>query len=390
VASFWAPKPINEDLTIAPRSLKDAVVLPFVDFIDRKKKAGGAAILMFILTYKLGDYMVKSVAKLFLKDIGFSTTDIASTGSIGIIAAIIGAICGGLIMLKIGMNRSLWIAAIGLSIGILPYEILAQIHQPDLNLLLLAVSVESFAAGLEAAVFVAFLTSLCKPRFSATQFALFSSFMLAGRSLIIGPMGGIYQSLGSVSFFWISILAAIPSLMLLLYVAPLNIKSLINSGLKAKANNDLNSAIDYFSHAIDLSSRNSIAYKERGLIGAELGHKFSDRGSSYSARMASLDYYQDAIDYYRSAIEDCDKASEINPTTNDVSEDLIKILQGTNETLDRTIELDNSNANTYAMRAKIRNRLGDLPGAISDLQLAIQLDPRQPEFAQTLARIQSS
>jgi MFS transporter, PAT family, beta-lactamase induction signal transducer AmpG len=421
VVSLWAPKPTNEERNIAPASLKDAVVLPFEDFIDRKKIAGGAAILMFILTYKLGDYMVKSVAKLFLKDIGFSATDIGNTGSIGILAAMLGAIFGGFIMLKIGMNRSLWIAAIGLSIGILPYELLAQIAQPNINLLLFAVSGESFAAGLEASVFIAFMMSLCNPRFSATQFALFSSFMLAGRSLIIGPMGGIYQGLGGGNFFWISIFAAVPSLLLLLYVAPLNIKKLLVSGSQAKENNDLNTAIDRFSHAIDLDARNGIALTERSLLRAELGKKISDCGASYpeDILVKKIDCYQDAIGYYQGAVEDCNRAIEIDRTNNYLSEKLIKIQQGAIENLDlaieiapnpnpnlyhdralinlnlgdlqsaiadsdRAIELDDKNAKSYLIRGKIRERLGDRAGATADLDRSIKLDPKQPDFDRDL------
>jgi MFS transporter, PAT family, beta-lactamase induction signal transducer AmpG len=421
VVSLWAPKPTNEERNTAPTSLRDAVVLPFEDFIDRKKNAGGTLILMFILTYKLGDYMVKSVAKLFLKDIGFSATDIGNTGSIGILAAMLGAIFGGFIMLKVGMNRSLWIAAIVLSIGILPYELLAQIAQPNINLLLFAVSGESFAAGLEASVFVAFMMSLCNPRFSATQFALFSSFMLAGRSLIVGPMGGIYQGLGGSNFFWISIFAAVPSLLLLLYVAPLNIKKLLVSGSHAKENNDLNTAIDRFSHAIDLDTRNGIALTERSLLRAELGKKISDRGASYPEDISAkkIDCYQDAISYYQGAIEDCHRAIEIDTTTNHLSEELIKIQQGAKENLDRAIEitpnpkpnlyndratinfnlgdlqialadsdrsidLDDKNAKSYLIRGKIRERLGDRVGATADLDRSIELDPKQPDLDRDL------
>jgi MFS transporter, PAT family, beta-lactamase induction signal transducer AmpG len=392
VVSLWAPKPTNEERNIAPASLKDAVVLPFEDFIGRKKIAGGTAILMFILTYKLGDYMVKSVAKLFLKDIGFSATDIGNTGSIGIIAAMLGAIFGGLIMLKIGMNRSLWIAAIGLSIGILPYELLSQIERPNINLLLFAVSGESFAAGLEASVFVAFMMSLCNSRFSATQFALFSSFMLAGRSLIIGPMGGIYQGLGGSNFFWISILAAVPSLLLLLYVAPLNIKKLLVSGSKAKENNDLNTAIDRFSHAIDLDPRNDLALTERSLLRAELGKKISDRGASYPEDVSTkkIDCYQDAIGYYQGAIEDCNRAIDIKATTYHLREELIKIQQGALENLNRAIDISDRaieispkhkpNPNLYNDRATINLNLGDLQSAIADSDRAIELDNTSAEF----------
>jgi tetratricopeptide (TPR) repeat protein len=392
-ASIWAPKPENEERNIAPVSLKDAVVLPFEDFIDRKKVAGGIAILIFILSYKLGDYMVKSVAKIFLKDIGFSSTDIGNTGSIGIVAAIIGAMFGGFMVLKIGMNRSLWLAAIGLSIGILPYEILAQVGQPNINLLLFSVTAESFFAGLEATVFVAFMTTLCNPRFSATQNALFSSFMLAGRSFIVGPMGGIYKNFGQQNFFWISMLAAIPSLLLLLYVAPLNGTKALADGLKAKESNNLNGSIDFFSHAIDLNSKNDEGWKERGSTRAELAKKNSDRGLSYAGDMPSkkLDYYQDAIGYYQGAIDDYHQAIEINPTNN-LTEELIEIQQGAVANLDLAIstldlnldparerEINNSKANLYANRAVIKLDLGDLDAALLDSDRSIKLDNKNPQ-----------
>jgi tetratricopeptide (TPR) repeat protein len=290
------------------------------------------------------------------------------------------------------MNRSLWIAAIGLSIGILPYELLSQIDRPNINLLLFAVSGESFAAGLEASVFVAFMMSLCNSRFSATQFALFSSFMLAGRSLIIGPMGGIYQGLGGSNFFWISILAAVPSLLLLLYVAPLNIKKLLVSGSKAKENNDLNTAIDRFSHAIDLDPRNDLALTERSLLRAELGKKISDRGASYPEDVSTkkIDCYQDAIGYYQGAIEDCNRAIDIKATTYHLREELIKIQQGALENLNRAIDISDRaieispkhkpNPNLYNDRAAINLNLGDLQSAIADSDRAIELDNTSAEF----------
>jgi MFS transporter, PAT family, beta-lactamase induction signal transducer AmpG len=444
-ASLWAPKPEQEDPNIAPTSLKDAVVLPFKDFIKRKEKVGGAVILAFILTYKLGDYMVKSVAKIFLKDIGFTATDIGNTGSIGIIAAIVGAIVGGFIILKIGMNRSLWIAAIGLSIGILPYELLTQVNQPNINLLLLAVIGESFFAGLEAAVFVAFMTTLCNPRFSATQFALFSSFMLAGRSFIVGPMGGIYQTLGHQIFFWISILAAIPSLFLLIYVAPLNIKNVLKSGFLAKKKNNLHGAIDFFGHAIDLEPDNYIAHRERGFARAEIAKGISDLGfrRSQDTQSNKMNYYKDAIGYYQGAIDDCNRSIELRTTTDDLDREIITIQENAVENLDRAIklvdpspdldnknlvdpslnldkenaglyyndralikmnlgnfksaisdsnraiELDNKNPEFYMMRGTIRDRIADNQGAIADLKNAIKLDPKNTEFISMLDRLQS-
>jgi MFS transporter, PAT family, beta-lactamase induction signal transducer AmpG len=213
IASLFAPQPTDEN--IAPASMADAIVLPFKDFFQRKTVSGGLAILLYILVYKLGDYMVKSVSKLFFKDVGFSVTDIGNIGAMGLIAAIVGSLAGAWLMSKVSMNRALWLSIILLAVGTLPYVLLAQINQPDTRLLLLAVNAESFFAGLEALVFVAFMQRLCNQQFSATQFALFSSFMLAGRSFIS-------KSLGWTNFFWLSILAAIPGLILMTYIAPWN------------------------------------------------------------------------------------------------------------------------------------------------------------------------
>jgi MFS transporter, PAT family, beta-lactamase induction signal transducer AmpG len=220
IASLLAPQPIDEN--VAPASLRDAVVLPFKDFFQRKTVLGGLAILLYIVVYKLGDYMVKSVAKLFFKDIGFSVTDIGNIGAIGLIAAIVGALAGAWLLSKVSMNRALWLSIILLAVGTLPYVLLAQINQPDTRLLLLAINTESFFAGLEALVFVQFIQRLCNQQFTATQMALFTSFMLAGRSFVTGPMGGVAKSLGWTNFFWLSIFAAVPGLILMTYVAPWN------------------------------------------------------------------------------------------------------------------------------------------------------------------------
>jgi MFS transporter, PAT family, beta-lactamase induction signal transducer AmpG len=315
-ASLWAPTPPADVTTEQPKSLKDAVVKPVRDFLERKGVGGGATILLFILTYKLGDYMVKAVSKLFLKDLGFSATDIASTGAVGIIAAIFGALAGGMMMLRVGMNRSLWLASVGLSIGILPYVLLAQHSQPDLSWLTLVVVCESVAAGLEAAVFVAFMMSLCNKRFSATQFALFSSFMLAGKSLIVTPMGGFYQSLGGRGFFWLSVLAAIPSLLLLLYVAPLNVKQSMKTG-KSRTSSQPYAAITAFSHAIDLQPKNAEAYWHRGLVRAILGSESFDRNQVLSGSL-QIDRLQAAMLHYSNAIADLKQSLHLQHDSNPI------------------------------------------------------------------------
>jgi MFS transporter, PAT family, beta-lactamase induction signal transducer AmpG len=227
--SLWAPQPVNENR--APASLIDAVVLPFKDFFQRKGVPQGLLILLFIVVYKVGDYMVKSVSPTFLIKVAhYSQTEIGTIqGGIGILATIVGALFGGSVLSKIGLNRSLWLSSILLAIGILPYVALAQAtnglaanQTPGNLLLLLAINTEFFFAGMEATVFVAFLMELCNQQFSATQYALFSSLMLLGKSYVTAPMGAIATNVGWPIFFLLSALSAIPGLLLLNFIAPWN------------------------------------------------------------------------------------------------------------------------------------------------------------------------
>lgn len=228
ITTLWAPQPIADEQT--PASLTDAVILPFRDFFQRRGVVTGLLTLVLIVIYKVGDYMVKGVSTPFLLEIHFTQTQIGwIQGGWGIVATICGAFVGGVIVNKIGINRSLWIAIGLLSIGIIPYWLLAQAagltpvgQSPGEGLLLLAINSEYFFAGIEVAAFMAFLMSLCNRQFSATQYALFTSLMLSGKSLIVAPMGGIAKQVGWSNFFLLSILAAIPGLILLVFLAPWN------------------------------------------------------------------------------------------------------------------------------------------------------------------------
>ncbi len=230
ITTLWAPQPIAAEVT--PPSLVAAVVLPFKDFFARRGVLNGVLLLILIVIYKVGDYMVKGVSTPFLLEIHFTQTQIGLIqGGWGIAATIVGALVGGVILSKIGINRSLWIAVGLLSLGIIPYWLLAQSAQslaagqsPSEVLLLLAINSEYFFAGMEAAAFTAFLMSLCNRQFSATQYALFTSLMLSGKSFIVAPMGGIAKQIGWSNFFLLSIFAAIPGLLLLFFLAPWNAK----------------------------------------------------------------------------------------------------------------------------------------------------------------------
>ena len=218
--SILAPEPPREQ---PPRSLRDAVVLPFVDFIERNGLKKALLILLFITIYKLGDAMVKNLSTPFLLDQGlhFSQNDLALPGTLSIIAAIVGALAGGAIMAKIGVNRSLWIFAIIQAAGNLMYFALALVGKNFL-LMLAAINVENFCSGLESAAFVAFLMSLCNQRFSATQYSVLSSLVAFSRDILVAPAGLWVQAIGWPAFFLLTAVLALPGLVLLPFFAPWN------------------------------------------------------------------------------------------------------------------------------------------------------------------------
>lgn len=235
IATLLAPQPIAQEST--PPSLLAAIVLPFQDFFQRRGIVNGILVLLLIVIYKIGDYMVKGVATPFLLEIHFTQTQIGTIqGGLGIVATILGAFVGAIVLNKIGINRALWVSIGLLSIGIIPYWLLAQSVQlapvgqsPSEALLILAINSEYFFAGMEATAFIAFLMSLCNRQFSATQYALFTSLMLSGKSFIVAPMGSIAKQIGWSNFFLLSILAAVPGLILLTFLAPWNSKAEKNS-----------------------------------------------------------------------------------------------------------------------------------------------------------------
>jgi len=217
ITPFWAPE--AEDSIKPPANLIDSVILPFQDFFHRYGNKG-AYILVFILLYKLGDSLAAVVSLPFLLKTGFSQTAIADIrNGLGLIATIVGTLTGGAILSKIGVNRSLWIFGGLQAISNLGYLILALSGQ-NYPLMILTVNIENFCAGLGTAAFVGFLMSLCNPSFSATQYALLSSLMAVSRDLVVSPAGELAKATNWPTFFLISILVAIPGLLLLPYFAP--------------------------------------------------------------------------------------------------------------------------------------------------------------------------
>jgi PAT family beta-lactamase induction signal transducer AmpG len=228
VASLFAPEP--EHQAAPPPTLSEAVVQPLLDFFQRLGRLRGILILGFIVLYKFGDSLLGNMAIPFLLKTGFTQTDIgAIQGGMGILATIVGTLIGGAVFSRIGVNRSLWIFGGLQALSNVAYLILAQLGQ-NYPFMVVAINVENFCTGLGNAAFLAFLMSLCNQRFSATQFALLSSLMAVSRDILVAKAGELAEATGWTMFFFITILAAIPGLLLLPVFAPWNEEVVVEKG----------------------------------------------------------------------------------------------------------------------------------------------------------------
>lgn len=220
VATFLIPEPEVE--APPPRSLRDAIVEPFKEFFARRGVRPALEILAFLFLYKLGDNMAVALSTPFYLDLGFSKTVVGTTAKlVGFWAAIIGGFVGGTVMLKIGINRALWLFGVVQIVSILGFAFLSVVG-PNQAALAAAVGFEYLGVGLGTAAFVAFMARTTNKRFTATQFALFSSFIGIPRTLASSLTGYVVEAVGWTSFFLVCTALAVPGMLMLLRVAPWN------------------------------------------------------------------------------------------------------------------------------------------------------------------------
>ena len=211
----------------APRTLVQTVVEPFQEFFSRKGTKQAALVLLFIFLYKLGDSMATSLATPFYLDMGFSKTDIGLIAkNAGLWPAVIAGILGGIWMLKLGINKALWLFGVVQVVTILGFVWLAGFGRFDIITLteqmMLAgvIGAEAVGVGLGTAAFVSYMARETNPAFTATQLALFTSLSAVPRTFINATTGYLIEWLGYVHFFWLCFILALPGMFLLLKVAP--------------------------------------------------------------------------------------------------------------------------------------------------------------------------
>jgi len=197
-----------------------AIVMPFQDFMTKK---AWIIILLTIVLFKLGDALAGVITNLFLVDaLGFTKTQVGTiVKGFGLVATLSGIALGGVLLNKIGMFKALVLTGVLqlLSNGlfIIQYHLGA-----DVSFLHVTIGIENFSGGMGTVVFVAYLSALCNKAFSATQYALMSALSAVPRVFLSANAGVWVENIGWVSFFTLTIVVAIPGIMLLFYLRKYN------------------------------------------------------------------------------------------------------------------------------------------------------------------------
>ena len=198
-----------------PKSFQEAVVEPFVEYFSRDK---ALLILTFILLYKIGDQMASTMTIPFYLDIGFTKTQIGAVAKLfGFWATIIGGLLGGIILLKSGIRKALWVFGFLQAVSTAGFSVLAMIGS-SVPALAVVIAFENLSGGMGTAAYVAYMASITNKRFTATQYALLSSLMGIPRVLASAPTGFMVESMGWVPFFLFCTGIAVPGLILLKWV----------------------------------------------------------------------------------------------------------------------------------------------------------------------------
>lgn len=217
ITTLLTPEPATPVGT--PRTMKEAVIDPLVEYFSRHNAIW---ILVFVLLYKVGDTMASSMTTPFYLDIGFSKSEIGAVVKLfGFWATIAGGLAGGIFMLRLGINRSLWVFGFLQAVSTAGFALLANVGY-SVPLLSAVIAFENLSSGMGTAAYAAFMASITNKKFTATQYALLTSLMGVPRVLASAPTGFLAKNVGWETFFIACALIAIPGMLLLLKFAPWN------------------------------------------------------------------------------------------------------------------------------------------------------------------------
>jgi MFS transporter, PAT family, beta-lactamase induction signal transducer AmpG len=218
VVGTWLAPVVESEAS--PSSLIQAIAGPFREFFSRGDLKQTFGTLAFLFLYKLGDNLATTLATPFYLDMGFTLTEIGSLVKVvSLWSMVVGSLLGGWVMSRIGINRALWLFGAFQMLSILGFALLAETGR-NLAVLGLVVLLEYLGIGLGTAAFVAFIAKATNQRYSATQYALFSSFVALPGILCGSVAGLLVEHLGYTQFFLLCTALAVPGLLLLPRVAP--------------------------------------------------------------------------------------------------------------------------------------------------------------------------
>lgn len=207
ISTLWADEPegINK-----PRTLRESFIEPFRDLLNRDKSM---MLLLFIVLYKLGDAYASSLSTaFFIREMGFSLTEVGTVNKIGgLISAILGALLGGLLLTRMTLFRALILFGFFQAISNLMFMFLAIVGK-NFAFFISTVVVENFTGGMGTTAFLALLMGICNRSFAATQYALLSSLASLGRVIISPTSGFVVESIGWISFYFVTFITALPGL----------------------------------------------------------------------------------------------------------------------------------------------------------------------------------
>ena len=220
VLTWLAPEP--ERITQAPSTMREAVWQPFLGFLSRHR---ALEILAFVFLYKLADNLTTTLTRPFLIDMGYSADHRGiALATIGLIASMVGSFVGGWVTTIMGLGHSLWLFGILQTSSNFGYVLVAWAGAPNLPLMYGAIGLEMLMAGMGTGAYSVFLLRITQKRFSATQYALFSSLFAIPRVLAGGFAGYAVDAIGWAPFFLCAIALGIPGLVVLSRFAPLGVR----------------------------------------------------------------------------------------------------------------------------------------------------------------------
>lgn len=193
-----------------------AVICPLMDFFERQGLTTAVVLLLLVGSYRLTEYAMGSMINPFYIDHGYSLRQIATIVKVlGLSISLLGVVLAGSLVAKLGIRVALIAGSLMIMLSNLGFALLATTAGPTIAGLALANGVDNLAQALHGTALIAFLSSLTSPKYTATQYALFSSFYALAGKMLEGTSGFVVDAIGYVHFFiYTASLSILPLLMI--------------------------------------------------------------------------------------------------------------------------------------------------------------------------------